>query len=146
MAAFLLDVNVLVALLWEEAEAHAAAREWFASNARKGWATCPFTQAGFVRIVSNTAMLRHAVRPAQALEVLQENLKHASHEFWHDDLTIIDAVAPFRQQLSGHQQITDAYLLGVAAKHKGRFVTFDKAIAALAEAAGLRHLVTTLAP
>jgi hypothetical protein len=144
MPASLLDVNVLVALLWAESDFHAAAEQWFRNNARKGWATCPITQAGFVRIVSNPSVFRHAVRPDEALDALEQNLRHPAHEFWQDDLTITEAAARFRQHLRGHQQVTDAYLLGLTLHHKGRLVTFDKAVLTLAAAAGLGHLVTTL--
>lgn len=146
MPVSLLDVNVLVSLSSEDALLHEAAWRWFDKNARAGWATCPLIETAFVRIVANPAASRVSIRPAQALELLRENLSRPSHQFWPDDLSAAEALGSLEEHLIGHQQITDAYLLGLAAKHKGRLVTFDKAIAALAEAAGLRHLVTTLAP
>lgn len=138
------DVNVLVALLSEDSVFHGAAQQWFLESARMGWATCPLTQAGFVRIISNPAAYRGTIRPPQALEVLEESLRHPTHKFWHDDLSVAETLAPFQRHLSGHQQITDAYLLGLALRHNGRLVTFDKAVVALASAAGLVHLVTTI--
>jgi toxin-antitoxin system PIN domain toxin len=145
MPVSLLDVNVLVALLTEDSVYHSAAQQWFLMNARKGWATCPFTQTGFVRIVCNPSASRNVIRPAQAVEVLEESLRHAGHEFWRDDLSVAEATAPFQSHLSGHQQITDAYLLGLTYRKKGRLVTSDKAIASLAADAGLGNLVTTIA-
>lgn len=59
------------------------------------------------------------------------NLHHPYHEFWGDQLTFPDAVAPFRERITGHQQITDAYLLGLAMRKKARLITFDKSVAAL---------------
>lgn len=144
MSASLLDVNLLVGLLDEDSLSHVVAQQWFLRNSRKGWATCPFTQAAFVRIVCNPAASRIPVRPAQAVEVLEENLKHPAHEFWPDDISFAEAVAPFRRSLTGHQQITDAYLLGLAHHRKGRLVTLDRGVAALASAAGLGSLVTLL--
>lgn len=144
MAVALLDANVLIGLLSEDSEFHTAAQRWFLQNARKGWATCPFTQAAFVRIVSNPAASKSGIRPAQAIEVLEENLLHPNHEFWKDDLTLAEATATFRDLLSGHQQITDAYLLGLALRYKGRLATFDKGIAALASSAHLGYLITLL--
>lgn len=144
MAAALLDVNVLVALLSADSDSHSAAQRWFGHNARKGWATCPFTQAGFVRIISNATASKHVIRPAQAIGVLEEALKFPVHEFWEDDLSIAEATTSFREHLTGHQQIADGYLLGLARRHKGRLVTFDKGIATLAQVAGLGHLVISI--
>ncbi len=145
MAVTLLDANVLVGLLSEDSEFHAASQRWFMQHARKGWASCPFTQAAFVRITSNPAASRYTIRPAQAVEVLEEALRFPVHEFWKDDLSMAEATAGFRDCLTGHRQTTDAYLLGLVLRHKGRLATFDKGIAALASAAGLEHLVTLVA-
>lgn len=144
MAISLLDVNVLIGLLSEESEFHTAAQRWFLQNARKGWATCPFTQAAFVRIISNPAASRNGIRPSQAIEVLEESLHFPVHEFWKDDLSLAEATAAFRDSLTGHQQITDAYLLGLCLRRKGRLVTFDRGVAALASAAGAGHMVTLI--
>jgi len=144
MAISLLDVNVLIGLLSEDSEFHTASQRWFLQNARKGWATCPITQAAFVRIISNPAASRNGIRPAQAIEVLEESLHFPVHEFWKDDLSIAEATAPFRDFLTGHQQITDAYLLGLCLRRKGRLVTFDRGVAALASAAQAEHLVALI--
>jgi toxin-antitoxin system PIN domain toxin len=145
MAVTLLDVNVLVGLLSEDSEFHSASQRWFVNHARKGWATCPLTQAGFVRITSNPASSKHVIRPGQAVDVLEDSLKFPVHEFWKDDLSIGEATAGFREYLTGHQQTSDAYLLGLARWHKGRIVTFDRGIPALASLAGLSHLVISIA-
>ena len=131
MNCYLLDVNVLIALLWPPHEAHARAQRWFANNAGRGWATCAITQAAFVRIVSNPAFSRRPVSPRDALEVLSGSLRHPAHHFWTDDIGIPDALARFGRQLVGHQQITDAYLLGLAIHKKGRLATFDTGLSAL---------------
>jgi toxin-antitoxin system PIN domain toxin len=128
---FLLDVNVLIALLWPPHEAHARAQRWFAKNAAHGWTTCAMTQAGFVRIVSNPAFSRRVVSPADAVEVLEGSLKHPAHRFWTHDIGMSEAVAPFGRRLLGHQQITDAYLLGLAIHKKGKLVTLDAGLASL---------------
>jgi toxin-antitoxin system PIN domain toxin len=131
MSGFLLDVNVLIALLWPPHEAHRRAQRWFARNAHQGWATCAMTEAGFVRIVSNPAFSRSAVSPRDALEVLQGNLQHPAHRFWTEDIGVAAAIAPFKRRLLGHQQITDAYLLGLAIHKKGRLATLDTSLASL---------------
>lgn len=142
MAVSLLDVNILVALFSEDASSHTAAQKWFLHNAHRGWATCPVTQAGFVRIICNPAASKSGILPAQALEILEEGMQHPSHQFWPDDISFAEAVSPFRSQVRGHQQITYAYLLGLARRHKGRLVTGDRAIASVASTAGFPNLVT----
>ena len=127
----LLDVNVLIALLWPPHEAHARAQRWFAQNARHGWATCAMTQAGFVRIVSNPIFSRRAVSPRDALEVLSGSLQHPAHHFWTEDIGVTEALAHFGRRLLGHQQVTDAYLLGLAIQKKGRLATLDTSLSSL---------------
>jgi toxin-antitoxin system PIN domain toxin len=131
MAPYLLDVNVLVALLWRTHEGHEKAQTWFVQASKAGWATCPFTQAGCVRILSNPAFSRNAASPLQALKLLSVNLNHPSHIFWPDDLPFADAVAPMERLLVGHKQVTDAYLLGLAIRRKAKLVSLDRSISGL---------------
>src|SRR5690242_1005480 len=131
MSALLLDVNVLIALIWPAHAFHSRMQNWFARNSRRGWATCPVTQTGFVRIVSNPAFSSDAVSPEEAVSVLAANLQHRSHQFWADGIGIEEATQAFRHRVVGHQQITDAYLLGLAAHHKGKLATLDRSVAAL---------------
>ena len=131
MTAFLFDVNLLIALMWPAHEDHEKAQEWFAHNAHQGWATCPFTQAAFVRIVANPAFSPDAPSPLEAAGLLASNLKHQNHHFWADEITLGEAIEPFSNRLSGHQQVTDAYLLGLAIHKKGKLATMDNAVAAL---------------
>lgn len=131
MSAGLLDVNVLIALLWPSHEAHGRVQDWFRSHSREGWATCPLTHAGFVRIASNPAFSPDALTPMQAVSVLVANLKHGDHRFWKDDMSFADAVAPFRSRLAGHRQVTDAYLLGLALRRMGSLITLDRGVASL---------------
>jgi toxin-antitoxin system PIN domain toxin len=127
----LLDVNVLIALLWPPHEAHRRAQRWFAKNAEQGWATCAITQAGFLRVVSNPAFSPRGVSPRDALEVLQGSLQHRAHRFWTEDIGVGEAVGRFGRRLLGHQQITDAYLLGLAIHKGGRVATLDSGIGSL---------------
>jgi toxin-antitoxin system PIN domain toxin len=141
----LLDVNVLIALLWPAHEAHVRAQRWFARNADHGWSTCAMTQAGFVRIVSNPAFSRSVVSPGDALQVLQGNLKHRAHQFWTEDIGMTEAITQFGRRLNGHQQITDAYLLGLAIHKKGRLATLDAGISSLfPEQAAAKSWLTVL--
>lgn len=128
---FLLDVNVLIALLWPPHADHPRAQRWFAQNAHQGWATCTMTQAAFVRIVSNPAFSRRVVSPRDALEVLSGSLQHPAHRFWTEDIGVVEALAHFGRRLIGHQQITDAYLLGLVIHKKGKLATLDASLASL---------------
>lgn len=127
----LFDVNVLVALLWPGHEFHARAQRWFTQNAQQGWASCAITQAGFVRITSNRAFSNVAISTRDSLEVLRGSLRHPGHRFWTEDISVPDALAQFGRRLLGHQQVTDAYLLGLAMHKKGRLATFDTNLTSL---------------
>jgi len=107
--------------------------KWFTRHRAKGWATCPFTQAGFVRIVSNPAFSRDAVQPREAIHILFANTAAKDHNFWPDELPLADAVAFTGLRLMGHQQVTDAYLLGLAIRRGGVLATLDQRIASLTE-------------
>jgi len=131
MTGFLLDVNVLLALLWPSHTHHESALRWFAHNARHGWATCPITQAGFVRIASNPAFSRDAPAAHRALAVLRASESHPTHQFWADDVDLAEAVRPFENRLRGHQNVTDGYLLGLAIHRRGKLATFDQSLASL---------------
>jgi toxin-antitoxin system PIN domain toxin len=126
MTAFLLDVNVLIALAWKGHPDHRVAQDWFARNNKAGWATCPFTEAAFVRIISNPAFSPEAVLPLEALSLLTANLNHSTHQFWANNISFQDAVRHFGERLVGHQQVTDAYLLGLAMHKKGKLATLDR--------------------
>lgn len=145
MKTALLDINILTALLWPTHEHHDAAHRWFGGRADAPWATCPFTQLGFVRIVSNPAFSRDALSPTEALALLGENLAHPAHEFWADSLQIPSAVKGLEPRLQGYRQLTDAYLLALAHRRKGVLATFDRGLRSLAgdELSGSVEVVST---
>jgi uncharacterized protein len=131
MSVHLLDVNVLIALMWPAHEDHTRVQEWFGKQSKLGWATCPFTEAAVIRILSNPAFSRDAVAPQQALTVLESNMKHPAHHFWADEISIVDALRQLKNRLVGHRQVTDAYLLGLARHRKGKLATMDRAVLGL---------------
>jgi toxin-antitoxin system PIN domain toxin len=128
---FLLDVNVLVAMAWPAHRAHVNVQHWLGRHAGEGWATCPLTQIAFVRILSNPSFSENALTPTDALTLLKANLGHPAHRFWGDDISLKEALDPLAQKLTGHQQVTDAYLLGLAIHKKGKLVTMDRAVRTL---------------
>jgi uncharacterized protein len=129
---FLLDVNVLIALLRQDHVSHKIVKQWFQRNHARGWATCLLTEASFVRIVSNPKFSDPSLDISEALEMLHIVSKLPGHRFWTMDDSFLDAVQPFTERLFGHQQVTDAYLLGMAMKKNGKLVTLDRGINALA--------------
>jgi len=137
----LLDVNVLLALMDRDHVHHGQALAWWRKERDNGWASCSLTQNGFVRIFCQGT---YTGRPtvAQAIEQLRLQLAEPGHEFWPDDLSITDASLFDRTRILGPKQITDVYLLALAVKNGGRFVTFDRSIP-VAAARGARpgHLV-----
>ena len=123
---FLLDLNLLLALAWPSHVHHHHAHAWFKGEAHKGWATCPLTQLGFVRLSSNPAFTLDAVSPGAALSLLQDITAMDGHEFWPDDVDCMSAVFSGGVQLTGHRQVTDAYLLSLARARSGCLATLDR--------------------
>jgi hypothetical protein len=126
----LLDVNVLVALLWPHHEMHYAAAAWFRGHCgRSGtWATCALTQAGCVRVLANPAVTQGTLTPTRITLALEDNLRHPGHRLWPMDFAWPEALRLAAIPVETHQQVTDAYLIALAVRHKGRLVTFDKAL------------------
>lgn len=118
----LLDTNVLLALAWPNHQHHSSAHAWFRAESRFGWASCAFTQLGFVRLSSNPAYTSSAVAPSQAAKLLQEFLSHPKHSFWPSPAASSSSI--YLRAL-GHQQVNDAYLVEVAKRRRGRLVTLD---------------------
>ncbi len=125
----LLDVNALVALAWDSHVHHQAVRTWFAANSADGWATCPVTESGFVRVSSNPKVLPSFIAVEAARGVLSALRDVGGHRFLVNDVSLTDPDVP---AMVGHRQVTDAQLLTLARRHGTRLVTFDAGIAALA--------------
>ena len=132
MKVALLDVNLLVALAWPSHIHHGTAHAWFAKGSRHGWATCPMTQCGFVRVSSNPSCIKDAVSPLEAMAVLRAIMAMPGHVFWEDEPSLQDETLFSDFALGGHRQITDAYLLSLAVHRKGRLATLDHGLASLA--------------
>jgi len=138
----LLDVNILIALLDAGHLHHARAMQWMSQHARSGWASCPITQNGCVRILSQPEYPNP--QPAgQVAARLAEAAADPSHEFWPDSVSLLDNGRLAWDKVLGARQLTDAYLLALAVQQGGRFVTLDQTVPLMAVAgAQRRHLVT----
>jgi len=126
----LLDVNALVALAWDSHVHHAAMRAWFAANGSAGWATCPITESGFVRVSSNPIVLPSAIGVDAARGVLSTLRARPDHRFLTDDVSMGDSDVP---PIAGYRQVTDAHLLTLARRRGVRLVTFDSSILAMGD-------------
>ena len=138
----LLDVNVLIALLDAAHIHHVRATEWLAREIAQGWASCPLTQNGCLRIMSQPAYPQPQPVAAVAARLAQA-AAHPAHRFLPDDYSLLDQDRLHWHSLLGHRQVTDSYLLGLAVRHDCRFVSFDARLSlALVPGAQPRHLVS----
>jgi toxin-antitoxin system PIN domain toxin len=124
----LLDINVLVALFDAEHVHHELAHDWFADQRGDGWATCPITENGFVRVVSHPAYGHEATRPETLIDSLRKFRASGNHVFWPDAVSLTDDRLFNLPMVPGHRHLTDVYLLGLATRMKGCLATFDKSV------------------
>ena len=140
----LLDVNVLIALHDPLHIHHAHAANWLEAHADAGWATCPLTQNGCLRVMSQ-ASYSHPRTLAELMPALATSCTSRLHAFWPDDISLLDAGRLTPDRVHGHRQLTDLYLLALAVHHRGRFVSFDARVPLDAVAGARRaHMVTLL--
>jgi toxin-antitoxin system PIN domain toxin len=137
----LLDVNVLIALLDGSHVHHALVTEWLVKTLAKGWASCPVTQNGCIRILSQPGY-PNSVPAVQVAERLTDATQHSSHAFWADSISLLQPGRLTWDQVLSSRHVTDAYLLALAVEHGGRFVTLDRGIPLGAVAGALpKHLL-----
>jgi toxin-antitoxin system PIN domain toxin len=137
----LLDVNVLIALFDANHVHHERCMRWLDEHVAQGWASCPLTQNGCVRILSQKSY-PNAVPAEHAAVRLHEATQDPAHQFWPDSISLLEPGAiDWRRLLSG-RHLSDAYLLALAVTRRGRLVTLDEAVPlAAVKGAGARHLV-----
>jgi uncharacterized protein len=140
------DVNVLLAMSDPAHAHHDPASEWFADASPRGWATCPITENGFVRILCNPSYPGVRLTPADTIAMLQTLLTHhaATHHFWPDSVSFCDHTLFRPEAIAGHRQITDVYLLGLCQQNGGTLVTLDMAITDAAIASPHAELIRRL--
>ncbi len=140
MTVHLLDVNVLIALLDPDHVQHDRAHDWFERSGRTAWATCPITQAAVPRILGNPRYPNARGTPASIMPYLRDLCALPGHVFWHDDISLLDARRIDANRLLDFGQITDTYLLALAAAHDGKLATFDRRLVPDAVPQGKAHL------
>ena len=145
MSRALLDINVLIALLDAQHIHHGNAHHWLANNIDTGWASCPLTQNGCIRILSQPAY-PSPVAPAAAADRLKAACNTQWHEFWPDEVSLPEDSAIRWRHILGNRQITDVYLLALAVRRNGRFVTLDRTVALDAVAGASPAHLTVIGP
>jgi len=135
VSAYLLDVNVLLALTDPQHLLHEAAHRWWQDWGNAAWATCPITENGFVRVASHPSYPNRSGEATVALAILRQLCSLPGHHFWADNISLREAMEP--DAALTHGQVTDAYLLGLAVHHGGRMATFDQRVVASAVRGGV---------
>lgn len=138
--AYLLDVNVLIALIDPSHVQHDAAHDWFTARGHNAWATCPLTENGVLRIVGHPRYPNSPGTPAAVALILQGFRALSGHEFWPDAISLLetDMIDPARLLSSG--QVTDSYLLALACENNGQLATFDRRLVPDAVRGGVQGL------
>lgn len=126
MTVRLLDVNVLVALMDPAHVQHEQAHDWFARIGKRGFATCPITENGLLRIVGHPRYPNSPGSPALVMESLVALRALENHHFWPDGISLADGETIDAARLLSHAQVTDSYLLALAAAHGGRLASMDR--------------------
>lgn len=137
----LLDVNVLIALHDRDHVHHQHAVDWLLAHMDAGWASCPLTQNGCLRIMAQPGYSNPQPLPT-LVRMLQKSTQSGAHAFWADDLSVLDDAHFEHSHIHSPRQLTDLYLLALAVKRGGCLVTFDQRIPLSAvRGAGPQHLV-----
>lgn len=133
---FLLDVNVLIALIDPVHVSHNAAHAWFLREGQQSWATCPMTENGVLRIVGHASYPNTPGSPAVVAGILAQFRTLAGHEFWPDDVSLVGTGQVDATQILTSGQVTDSYLLALAVARQGRLATFDRRLSTKAVKGG----------
>jgi uncharacterized protein len=123
---FLLDVNVLIALVDPAHVSHDDAHRWFEAVGAADWATCPLTELGLLRILSHPKYPNTAGSPALVAPILTRMRALPGHRFWPDDISLVDHPSVDMAVLGASDRVTDTYLLALAATKGGKLATFDR--------------------
>lgn len=129
---FLLDVNVLIALIDPAHTAHDAAHTWFTATGHTSWATCPLTENGVIRIVGHPRYPNAPGSPAIVAEIVGTLRRLPGHHFWPDNLSLVGSDRVDVTRILTSAQVTNSYLLVLAQAHGGRLATFDRRLSTAA--------------
>lgn len=142
MTRFLLDINLLIALIDPGHVHHDRAHRWFSSKGGKAWATCAITENGVLRIVGHSRYPNSPGTPAAVAALLTSLRELPGHAFWPDDISLLDRRHLNAARLLESAQVTDSYLLALAREHDGQLATLDQRLVTDAVVDGRNHLHT----
>ena len=142
----LLDVNLLVALFEPDHPHHEVAHDWFADHHTKGWATCPLTENGFVRILANPRYGAVLNRPGNLVSHLAALYRSKHHVSWPDSVSLTDDKLFNTSVIRGYRQLSDIYLLGLAKRMGGYLATLDAGIPLSAVVGATRNNLSVISP
>ncbi|MDX8481236.1 PIN domain-containing protein [Mesorhizobium sp. VK24D] len=142
---FLLDVNVLIALIDPGHVAHDDAHGWFEVTGNAAWATCPITENGVLRIVGNQRYPNSPGSPAVVAQIVTKLRALPGHSFWPDDVSLVGSGDIDAAKILTSAQVTDTYLLALAKARGGQLASFDRKLSAAAVKGGKSalHLIPT---
>jgi toxin-antitoxin system PIN domain toxin len=140
MTAYLLDVNVLIALLSRKHDHHRRARSWFEAEGHMDWLTCPTTQNGAIRIMSGAGFSNATVTPGNMIGSVLSLTAIGKHRFIPDDVSLLDTSLVNPARMLASRQVTDIYLLALATRNGAALATFDRRIATDAVTDGAANL------
>lgn len=124
----LLDINVLIALMDPDHAFHRRAHDWWAAESR-AWASCPLTENGLVRIMASPVYSQGCrFTLADITARLTAFTRATDHQFWADTLSLRDSLHFAHSAILSSKQLTDLYLLALAAENQGCLATFDQHI------------------
>lgn len=125
----LLDINVVIALLDPDHIFQERAHKWWSESGDRRWASCPLTENGVVRIMSTPGYRqKRRFTPREVTFQIREFIDRTDHEFWPDNISLLDGKIFRSDRIHTPKQITDLYLLALATKRRERLVTFDQGI------------------
>jgi toxin-antitoxin system PIN domain toxin len=137
---YLLDVNVLIALIDPAHVQHEEIHDWFGRVGQRAFATCPITENGLLRIVGHPKYPNSPGPPSSVVGALAAMRGLAGHEFWADSISLVDSAGVDPALLSSHSRVTDSYLLALARANKGKLATMDMKLATEVVADGRKFL------
>lgn len=140
MTSYLLDVNVVLALVDQLHSHHDLAHRWFRAHPDQQWATCAVTESGVIRILSQPTYGNPLPTPFAAARYLGLFCQHPRHEFWPDDVSLLDPQIFYLSRLPSNRHVTDTYLLGLAASRGGKLATLDRRLMTVAVKNGAKHV------
>lgn len=128
---YLIDVNLFYAFHIPPHTHYQRSQTWFRQHLSEQFATCSISEMGLIRLLmSNVDGIQYEYD--EAVMAVEGFRKRPQHLYWSEMPNLDKLIRPVAHRLQGHRQITDAYLLGLAAHHNAKLATLDKALLHLA--------------